>query len=228
MIIGLDVGGTHTDVVLIGSSGLIKEIKVPTDPSDLFFVTKEQLLELDLMADKRADNLLAAIDRSRAAELPRIINGLGIIGVGETVARLLAERLRSLHAIQSADLETLVAIDGVGQVIAESIVEFFADSQSQKMIARLKEGGLKFIDFEPTGALSNALDGKQFVITGTLSKPRSFFADLVKSNAGKVASSVSKKTDYLLAGEKAGSKLDKAEKLGVSVIDEETFLDMIK
>lgn len=204
---------------------LISEGRV-ADPSDLFYLTKEQLLPLDLMADKKATNLIAAIDRSRQTELPRIIYALGIIGVGEAAAVLLANEFGSFNALSSAGPEQLEAVDGIGPIIAHNIADFFADAGNQKMIDKMKKAGVAFPDYARTTG-SGQLDGTTFVITGTLSKSRDHFKNLIETNGGKVASAVSKSTDYLLAGEKAGSKLAKAEKLGVKIISEDELSSLI-
>jgi len=196
------------------------------DPADLFFLTKEQLLPLDLMAEKRAQNLLDAIDRSRSAELPRVIYSLGIIGVGEAAARLLAEELGSFDKLQAAKIEDLDDIDGIGPVIARNIRDFFDNKGNRKLIDKLRRGGVLLPDYVSERS-EGALSGKSFVITGTLSKPRSHFKNLIEQHGGKVSGSVSKNTDYLLCGIDAGSKLDKARKLDIAILDEDAFDKMI-
>ncbi len=197
-------------------------------PADLFFLDKETVLELDLMADKRATNLLSAIEKAKATPLPQALYALGIPGIGETSAVALADSFGSLDGISAADVEELVAIDGIGPLLAQSLVEFFADEKNLAMIARLKEAGLKFPHVQNPGTSDGALSGLTFVITGTLTKPRGEFKKLIEQNSGKVASALSSKTDYLLAGEKAGSKLKKAEKLSVAVIDEDELNSLIQ
>ena len=197
-----------------------------TDPSDLFYLTKEQLLPLELMAEKKADNLLQQIENSKNCELPKIIYALGIIGVGEAAARILAEEFGTIEKLEQATLEEMTAINGIGPVIAANIFEFFRNNGNLAMISKMKKAKVNFSEYqsERTGG---ALAGKTFVITGTLSKPRNHFKNLIEQNGGKVASAVSAKTDYLLAGETAGSKLDKATKLGVEVVDEDKFNKLI-
>jgi DNA ligase (NAD+) len=212
---GLDIEGLGDKL----ARQLIKE-KLLEDPSGLFFLTKEQLLPLELMADKKATNLIQAIDRSRTTELPRVIFALGIIGVGEAAARLLAEHFGSFVQLRNASLEELTNIAGIGPVIATNIFEYFRNPGNIEMLERMKQGGLLMPDFK-SAATGEALSGKTFVITGTLSKPRNHFKNLIEQQGGKVSGSVSAKTDYLLAGGDPGSKLDKAEKLGVAVIDED-------
>jgi len=174
------------------------------------------------MADKKAQNLLAAIENSKNRELPRIIVALGIFGVGETAAGILAGHFREFDALAEASEEELKTINGIGPILAASIVRYFANNGNQTMIARLKDAGVSFNPFI-AGKKSDRLSGKTFVITGTLSHPRDYYGKLIIEGGGKVVGSVSSKTDYLLAGEKPGSKLDKAKKLGVKIIAEEDF-----
>ncbi|MEK7774400.1 MAG: NAD-dependent DNA ligase LigA [Candidatus Zixiibacteriota bacterium] len=195
-------------------------------PADIFFLTKEQLLTLDLMADKRAQNLLAAIDHARKVELPRILTALGILGVGETAAKLLAGYVGTVDALMKLTAEELEEIHGIGPIIARNISQFFADKSNREMIQRMKDGGVIFPHFKTTRA-EGVFSGKTLVITGTLSQPREHFKALIEKNGGKVTDSVSAKTDFLVCGEDAGSKLDKARKLGVTVLREDDLLGMI-
>ncbi len=212
---GLDIEGLGEKLARqLIKAGIVK------DPSDLFYIQKEQLLPLDLMADKKASNLIEAIDRARKTELPRVIFALGIIGVGEAAARLLAEHYGTFDHLLAASVEELTEIEGIGPVIAANIYEYFRNKGNQDMLARMRRGGLLFPDYRP-GPAGGKLAGKTFVITGALSKPRSHFKNLIEQQGGKVSGSVSAKTDYLLAGADPGSKLEKAGKLRVSVIDEE-------
>ncbi|MCH7879399.1 MAG: NAD-dependent DNA ligase LigA [candidate division Zixibacteria bacterium] len=198
-----------------------------TTAADLFYLNKEQLLELDLMADKRADNLLAALETSKSRPLPNALYALGIFGVGETAAAGLAEHFRSIAAIMEAGSDELLEVDGIGAGIAESLVSFFAEKENRDTVKRLRSAGVTFA-CKQRKAESAALAGKTFVITGSLSRPRDYFKALIETHGGKVSSSVSKNTDYLLAGEKAGSKLSKAEKLSVEIIDEEQLEKLIR
>jgi len=200
--------------------------KLVKDPADIYFLKKDDLLPLDLMADKRADNLLTAIDKSRRAELPKIIAALGIIGVGETAAKILATEFTDFDKLLNAKQETLETIAGIGPVIAENILTFFSDKSHQRMVDKLKEGGMKFLPYK-LKSKAGALLGKTFVITGTLSKPRPHFKKLIEDNGGKVTGSVSSSTDYLLCGTEPGSKEAKAKKLGVKVIGEDEFFKLI-
>jgi DNA ligase (NAD+) len=204
----------------------LNEKSLVHDPADIFFLTKDHLLTLDLMADKRAQNLLDAIDRSRGADLSRIIYALGIIGVGETAAKLLAEELTSVENLESASVESLQQIPGVGPIIAANVVRFFGHDANRRMITRLRRGGVHFPERKKR-VVAGPFVGRTFVITGTLSKPRDHFKALIESNGGKASDSVSKKTDYLLCGEDAGTKLEKAKTLGVKILDEAEFLKLL-
>lgn len=218
---GLDIEGLGDKLAKqLHEAGLVH------DPADVFFLTQAQLLPLDLMGDKRAQNLLDAIDRSRYVELAKIIYSLGIIGVGETAARILAEELGSFDQLASATPDQLQTINGIGPVIARNIGQFFANDGNRAMIAKLRRGGMMFPARKKRDR-QGALLGKTFVITGTLSQPREHFKALIESNGGKVSDSVTKKTDYLVCGEDAGSKLPRAKKLGVSVIGEDELLELI-
>ncbi|MFZ5980446.1 MAG: NAD-dependent DNA ligase LigA [Candidatus Zixiibacteriota bacterium] len=196
--------------------------KLVREPADLFFLKKEQLLPLELMADKKAQNLIDAIDRSRSAPLPNIIYALGIIGVGESAAKLLAEHFGTFDNLQNASLEGLETIRGIGGVIARNIIDFFANKGNREMIAAMKKGGVVFPEFK-SKRIEGGFSGKVFVITGTLSKPRNHFKNLIEERGGKVTGSVSSHTDFVLCGEDPGSKLDKARKLGIKVLDEDDF-----
>ncbi|MCP4706115.1 MAG: NAD-dependent DNA ligase LigA, partial [candidate division Zixibacteria bacterium] len=196
------------------------------DPADLYFLTKEVLLPLDLMGEKRTQNLLDAIEKSKKRKLPRLIVALGIIGVGDTVALILAEYFEDFDKLIIATLDELTEINGIGPIIAKSISEYFANPGNQKMIEKMKKAGIVFTPYK-TETKSSKLSGKTFVITGTLSRPRDYFKKLILNSSGKVVSTISKKTDYLLAGEKAGSKLEKAQKLGVNIIAESELAKLL-
>nr|MBN2277171.1 NAD-dependent DNA ligase LigA [candidate division Zixibacteria bacterium] len=196
------------------------------NPSDIYYLDKERLLTLDLMADKRAENLLRAIEQSKSRELPNVIVALGIFGVGETAAQLLARTFGSLNRITALTYEDLVAVDGIGPIIARSIVDYFSNPGNREMIKKMRNAGVMFPDFL-TEKKETPLSGKTFVITGTLSKPRGHFKKMIEDAGGKVSGSVSAKTDYLLAGEDVGSKYEKAQKLGVKIIEEKEFLAML-
>lgn len=196
------------------------------DPADIYLLTKERLLPLELMGEKKAQNLLTAIEQSKKRELPRIILALGILGVGEAAARILAEQFGELELLLRASVEELMEIDGIGPKIAQSIVDYFANPGNREMIAKMKRAGVVFAPYR-SARRESVIAGKSFVITGTLSKPREHFKKLIQSLGGKVSGSVSSKTDFLLVGEDAGSKLENARKLGVMTLNEDEFSKLI-
>jgi DNA ligase (NAD+) len=218
---GFDIEGVGGKLaVQLIAEGLVN------DPADLFFLTKDMLLPLERMAEKKAQNLLDQIDRSRRTELPRLMYALGIIGVGESAATLLATHLGSFERVCNASVEELESIPGVGPTIARNIVEYLERSTTQRMLAKLRQGGVTFADYTNAGG-TGKLGGKTFVITGTLSRPRNYFKQQVVEAGGKVTGTVSSKTDYLLCGADPGSKLKRADKLGIEVIDEDRFSQLI-
>lgn len=195
------------------------------DPADLYDLTVEMLLPLEGMAEKSAGNLVRAIQGSKDAPLERLVTALGIRHVGGTVARLLAERFRSLQAMAEADEETLLEIPGIGPEIAASVVAFFRSREGKSLARRLTERGVKGRPPErPSRAVAEGpFAGKTFVLTGTLEMPREEAERRIRAAGGKVTSSVSKKTDAVIVGEDAGSKRDKARALGVDTWDEARF-----
>jgi|CXWL01.1.fsa_nt_gi DNA ligase (NAD+) len=210
------VGLGYKIVEQLIEEGLVKDV------ADLFTLTKEQLLELEGFADKKAENLLKSLEQAKAQSLNRLIAALGIHGVGEVTAGDLARTFGDLSALSKAGAEELQLIEGLGPNIAESIVDWFSQSANQKVLKKLKVAGVW-----PKGQLSvishqsGKLDGLTFVVTGTLpTLTREGVKELIEQNGGKVIDSVSKKTSYLVLGENPGSKLDKAQSLGVKVIDE--------
>ncbi len=218
------VSKTGFDIDGLGDK-LIRQLiakELVTDPADLFFLTPDDLLSLDLVAEQKAANLLEAIDRSRLVDLPRIIYALGIIGVGEAAARLLAEQFGAFDSLFEASVETMEDIDGIGPVIARNIRDFFDNTANRDMIAKLRQGEVRFPDYR-SAQTAGRFSGKSFVLTGKLSQPRNHFKNIVIENGGKVVSAVSGKTDFVLAGDDPGSKLDKARKLGITVLTEDAF-----
>jgi DNA ligase (NAD+) len=195
--------------------------------ADLYSLTSEQLLELERMGEKSAVKVLQNIEKSRAQPLPRVLNGLGIPFVGERTAQLLARHFGDLDAVASASPETLEEVNEVGPKVAESIRQFFAEQRNRDLIEKLRQAGLRFTGpkhVKKTGPL----EGLTFVITGTLpTLKREEAKARIEEAGGKVAGSVSSKTNYLLAGEDAGSKLDKARDLKVPVLDEAGLLTML-
>ena len=193
--------------------GLVKNV------ADIYKLTKDDLLSLERMGDKSAQNILDEIENSKKLPLERVIYGLGIRMVGERTAQFLAEHFGSMEALESAGVEELQDVNEVGPRIAESIVEFFSIAANRKLIERLREAGLTLTGQKKRRGTK--LAGKTFVLTGTLAHfTRDEAKKMIEDAGGKVTGSVSKKTDYVVAGADAGSKLDKAKELGVHVIDE--------
>lgn len=198
--------------------------------ADLYYLKKEQLLTLERMGEKSADNLLNSLENSKQRTLAQVIFALGIRLVGQNVAKVLARQFHSLETLQQADYDTLVVIDEVGPKIAESITDYFQKDRHTAFLQRLAEAGVRLSGNEAEQKQENAaFAGKIFVLTGTLpTLDRREASAMIEQAGGKASGSVSKKTDYVLAGENAGSKLTKAQELGIAIIDEETFLQMLK
>ena len=198
--------------------------------ADLYTLTYDQLIPLERMADKSVQNILDAIEQSKTIPFERLLFALGIRYVGQTVAKKLAISFGSIDALAKANLETLTQVDEIGIRIAESVVEFFTSLPNIQIIDRLKMYGLQFESqlnqFEP---VSNKLNGQSFVISGVFSShSRDEMKKLVEDHGGKISSSLSSKTSFLLAGENMGPKKRiKADDLGIAIIDESTFLSMI-
>lgn len=197
-------------------------------PADLYRITEEKLLTLERFGKKSAANLVEAIEKSKETTLARFIYALGIRHVGESTARDLAQHFRSLDALMSADADALLKVNDVGEVIAQSIIHFFEEPHNRHVIENLLDLGVHWPTPEAS-AVNDLVSGKTFVLTGTLpSMGREEAKALLLAQGAKVASSVSKKTDYVVAGAEAGSKLEKAQALGVAVIDEAKMLEMLK
>ena len=217
---GMDIDGLGEAIVDDAvEKGIIKDI------ADIYNLTEEDLMKLDLIKEKSAQNLLKSISDSKNRPLKRFLTSLSIKLVGKETAELIANEFLTLDKVQNATKETLVEIDGVVYKVAESVVEFFKDDDNKKLLEKLHDFGVipQSADSEK---VSDKFKNLTFVITGTLSKPRSDYEAIIKSMGGKVSSSVSKKTSYVLCGENPGSKFDKATSLGVIIIDENSFKDM--
>ena len=196
--------------------------------ADFYELTKEHLLTLDGWKDKSAERFLKSLQESKKVPFERVLFALGIRHVGETTAKSLAGHFRNIDAIASADVEELLKVDDIGEIIAESVYSFFRNPDNLDIISRLKTAGLRFESEEKKAQLSNALEGLTIVISGNFSISRDAMKELIVLNGGKNSGSISGKTSYLLAGEKAGpEKLKKAESLGVKVITEQEFNEMI-
>jgi DNA ligase (NAD+) len=196
---------------------------------DLYGLKLEPLLELERMGKKSAQNLLGRIEASKSRGLARVLTGLGIRHVGEHAAEILANKFHDVHSLMSATVERLTEVDGIGQVVAESVAKFFQSAAGKKMIADFERHGVKLSqDRKQRSAGLADLSGKTFVVTGTLSRySRDEIEALIKEAGGKATGSVSKNTDYVVFGEKAGSKLDKAKQLGVALLTEDEFDKLI-
>ena len=208
------------------------EQKLIKSPLDLYDLKKEDLINLERMADKSAENAIGSIAASRTRSFPRLLFGLGIKHIGINVAELIASfypNLKTLEHIVLSSPDEITKIDGLGPKITESLVTFFGSSGYQEFKDRISANP-ELLDIQESQSkkLSNKLEGKSFVITGTLTQSRSYYENLIKENAGKVSSSVSSKTSYVLCGENPGSKETKALELKVPILDENEFLKLIQ
>lgn len=217
------------DIDNVGPS-LIQQLydkKFISNPVDLYRLTMQDLMQLDLVKEKSAMNIYTSIQESKTKPLNRLLTALGIRHVGKETADILSGEFATLDDIKNADVERLANIEGIGGIIAQSIYDFFHEERNVKMIEELKELGVNPVS--KVKPKSDKLAGKTFVLTGTLQNmTRDEASAIIKSHGGKTSSSVSKKTSYVLAGENAGSKLDKAQNLGVIILTEDDFLGMIK
>lgn len=219
----LDIGGLGTEIV----NQLVDE-KLIRNYADLYDLTFEKVVELERFAELSAKNLIEGIEASKEIPFPRVLFGLGIRHVGETVAKKLAKHYGSIHELMAASEEELIAISDIGGRIARSIIEFFEDEEHQLWVKRLQQAGLMLELTEKT-ITTDQLNGKSFVISGVFQKyGRDELKAIVERMGGEIKSSVSSKTTFLLAGDSAGpSKIQKAEKLGVTVLREQDFINMI-
>ncbi|MGN0700732.1 MAG: BRCT domain-containing protein, partial [Oscillospiraceae bacterium] len=194
--------------------------------ADLYTIELHQLTELDRFGTKSAENLLAAIEKSKSNELNRLVYALGIRGIGQRTATLLCEKFGSMDFLMAAEKDELAAIDNIGEVLAENVYTALREPHMIKLIERLRELGVNMTYSD--GKVSDKFNGLTFVITGTLpTLKREEAKELIEKRGGKCSGSVSKKTSYVLAGEEAGSKLTKANELGIPVISEEQLLKML-
>ena len=208
----------------LARNGLVKDLAEVFSLGD----KRAELLELEKMGEKRVDNLLQAIESAKAQPLPRLLFGLGIIGVGAEVAEWLSRRFRSLTGIEGATAEELIEIDGIGPVLAETISAWVSNPSNLDLLSRLRAGGVDPVDDTPAPPSDHPFAGKTVVVTGRLdSMSRPEAQSKIKSLGGKASSSVSRKTDYLVAGADAGSKHATAVRLGVPVLDEEQFVRVL-
>lgn len=219
----MDIDGLGPAVLeLLVSKDLVKS------PVDIYKLKSEDISTLERMGEQSASNILNAVEKSKQNDLSRLVTGLGIRMVGQKAAKLLCDKFNTIDELMKADIDSIIEIDGIGSVMAQSVVQYFSLPQTAEMIDEFKALGLKLT--EPTAEKKNDIfAGKTFVLTGTLpTLKRSQAAKIIEDNGGKVSSSVSKKTDYVLAGEEAGSKLVKAQNLGITIISEEQLFEMVK
>ncbi len=216
----MDIEGLGPAVV-----NMLLDQKLISSAADLYYLKKEDIIHLEKMGEKSAENLINAIEKSKENDLSRLIFALGIRNIGQKAGKELAKKFDSLDALVNATVEEISACEDFGTIMAESIVNFFSVEQNMDIIQKLRTAGVNFKSLQkPQGSI---FSGKTFVLTGTLpTLSRAEATKIIEDNGGKTSSSVSKKTDYVLLGEDAGSKLDKAIKLGIPTISETEFLKM--
>ena len=218
----MDIEGLgESNLELFVNEGLIKT------PADIYSVKEEQIIPLERMAEQSAKNIVDAVNKSKENDLSKLVFALGIRHVGQKAAKLLSERFGTMTGIMEASFDDIMTIDGFGRIMAESVVDYFSMPQTKELIDRLMSAGLNMKSLKEVKDMRFA--GKTFVLTGTLpTYSRKEAAEIIETFGGKTASSVSKKTDYVLAGEEAGNKLKKATDLGITIISEDDFNGMIK
>ena len=217
------------DIDKVGPSVIqqLYEKKMISNPVDLYKLLPQDFIMLDLIQEKSASNIYMSIQESKTRPLNRLVTALGIRHVGKETADILTGEFPSLEDLKNASLEQLSQVEGIGDIIAQSIYDYFHNENNLKLLDELKELGIN--PSAKASKVSDKLSGKTFVLTGTLENmTRDEASEIIKSHGGKTSSSVSKKTDYVLAGTNAGSKLDKAQNLGVIILTENDFLEMIK
>jgi DNA ligase (NAD+) len=216
----MDIDGMGDKIVqALLDAGLIN------DASDIYKLTKEQLAGLERLGEKSAQNLIDSIEKSKNPPVSKFIFALGIRHVGEHTGEVLAEAFGNIDALALASVDQLSAVHEIGLTTAQSVADYFSDPESLAFVARLRQNGVTPVQ-SVSAKQSDLFEGKTFVFTGAISMPRDVAEGIVKKLGGRASSSVSKQTTYLVAGDKAGSKLDKARELGVSVITEEEFIAM--
>jgi DNA ligase (NAD+) len=221
----MNINAGEATAELLFIKGLVRK------PTDFYKLKKEQLIYLDRFAEKSAENLIASIEESKNVPFQRVLYALGIRFVGETVARKLAIHFKSIDKLIAATTEELIEVEEIGGRIAQSVIGYFSDPENIEMIEELKKAGVQTVITENAeSVLSDKLSGKSFVISGTFTRySRDEIKDLIGKHGGKVISGVSSKTDFLVAGDKMGpEKLNKAQKLNISIISEQEFLKMIE
>jgi DNA ligase (NAD+) len=219
----MDIDGLGAETVdALFEAGLIANI------ADLYALTFHQVVELERMADKSANNLIAGVEASKTIPFERVLFGLGIRMVGETVAKKLAKHFKSMEGLASATFEEMIAVGEIGDKIAMSIKAFFQEEDNKEIVRRLKVAGVQFIMGETDGG-STKWEGLSFVVSGVFETfSRDELKAIIESNGGKNIGSISKKTSFVVAGDKMGpSKLEKATSLGVEIINESEFIKML-
>ena len=218
----MDIDGMGPAVL----TALVENGIVKSQP-DIYGIIATDISSIERMGEKSAANLIAAIEKSKSAGLSKVIYALGIRNIGQKTADILADRFENIDELMSADFDELCSIEGFGEIMAKSVIDYFSLEQSKNLVQRLKDYGVDMTAEKKEK--TNLFEGLTFVLTGTLpTMTRNEASDIITANGGKVSSSVSKKTSFVLAGEEAGSKLTKAQNLGIKIIDENEFLKMIK
>lgn len=220
----LDIEGLGQETV-----ALLVNANLISNYSDLYDLTFDQIVDLERMGERSANKLLEGIIESKKISFERVLYGLGVRYVGETVAKKLAKHFENIDNILNSSFEELISVDEIGEKIAKSIIEFASNPDNIQTIEKLKKHGLKFEIDESDKNVSSVLVGKSFVVSGIFSKySRDEIKKLIELNGGKVSSSISKNTSFILAGENMGpSKKQKAEELGIKIISEEDFVKII-
>jgi DNA ligase (NAD+) len=218
----MDIGLAEATVTQLYDLGMLHTV------ADFYKLTREQLLDLERFAEKSAQNLVDSIQQSKRVPFPRVLYALGIRYVGETVAKTLALHFKSIQRLRSASLEELVAVNEIGERIAQSIIDFFADAKNQQVIRELEEAGVQ-MELKEKASVGNALEGKSIVVSGVFANfSRDEIKALIEQHGGRNVSSISAKTDFVVAGENMGpSKLAKARELNIPIISESDLMDMI-
>lgn len=218
----MDIEGLGTAVL----ETLVKENLI-RNAADIYLLKVSDIAKIERMGEKSGENLVNAINKSKENDLSKLVYALGIRHIGQKAAKLLSDKFGDIDSIISASVEEISSIDGFGEIMAQSVVDFFSHKESVELIERLKEYGVNTVSKKEVKG--NIFEGKTFVLTGTLpTMTRNEASEIIEQFGGKTSSSVSKKTDYVLAGEDAGSKLKKANDLGITVITEEEFRNMIE
>lgn len=204
------------------------ENKLISNSADLYYMNKQALASLDKMGEKSAENILSALEKSKSNGMEKLLYAFGIRHIGAGASKLISKKFRDIYSLFDATADELSTIDDIGGIMAESVVEFFSQPHTREFVERLKNAGVN-TSYTAEETTDNRFQGKTFVLTGTLEAyGRKEAGQMIESLGGKVSGSVSKKTDYVVAGEAAGSKLEKANQLGVTVLTESEFLEMIK